>query len=152
MNPNARTVVSEMLRELESKIGATGFRLSEDGVCAFSCDNLPRVVLECPDEGPLLYLYAAVSPDLPKDRVREVLAAGFLGRETAGAAFALNPASGELTLWRALPAASRTPEEVMEAVSLFVETAGEWRARFTAGAGAGARNTGSALPFMPDLA
>lgn len=90
---NTQQAVNHMLEEVAARTGVSGLRLNDAGLCGLSYIDDLELVLECPENSPLLYLYAPLAP-LPDQGAevlfRQILKANFLGLETGGASFAIH--------------------------------------------------------------
>lgn len=90
---NTQQAVNHMLEEVAGRTGVSGLRLNDAGLCGLSYVDDLELVLECPENSPMLYLYAPLAPlpDQGTDPLfRQILTANFLGLETGGASFAIH--------------------------------------------------------------
>lgn len=117
---------------LETLGAATGLALAldEQGVCAVGHASGIDCALEVPADGDTIYLRAPLchwSPQNPARVAEFCLEAHFLGLETDGASFSIDPYDRELTLWKSLPIATLDGDALAARIVRFLETAAHWR-------------------------
>jgi len=120
-----------MLQEVAARTGVSGLQLDEAGLCGLSYADDLELVLECPENSPLLYLYAPLAP-LPDQGVkalfRQVLKANFLGLETGGASFAIHDRYNSVMLCHREAIDRLEDDYALETLlSNFIAMAGQWK-------------------------
>ncbi len=126
---DAQALVNGWLAALGAKAGLA-LRLDEEGVCGVGHVSGMDCAIEVPDGGNSLYLRAPLVswPPRQAQRIAEYcLQAQFLGLETDGASFAIDPRDGELVLWKCVPLAVLDEESMATLVVAFIEAAARWR-------------------------
>lgn len=126
---DAQALVNEWLAALGAKAGLA-LRLDEEGVCGVGHVSGMDCAIEVPDGGSSVYLRAPLASWPPRHALRIAeycLETQFLGLETDGASFAIDPRDGELVLWKCVPLAVLNEETLASLVVGFIEAAAGWR-------------------------
>ena len=126
---DAQALVNEWLAALGARAGLA-LKLDEEGVCGVGHVSGMDCAIEVPDGGRSLYLRSPLAswPPRQPQRIAECcLQAQFLGLETDGASFAIDPRDGELVLWQCVPLAALDQDAMASLVVGFIEAAARWR-------------------------
>lgn len=124
-----RTLVNGWLRGLGLQAHLS-LRLDEQGLCGIGHTSGIDCVVEVPDQAGRLYLWSPLMPWPclhPQLIAERCLGAHFLGVQTGGASFALDPSGTELMLWQMHPLAVLDEGRFASAVIEFIEQAAQWR-------------------------
>jgi len=103
--------------------------LDSDGVCAIGHSSGLDCVVEAPGDGSV-YLRVGIlpwEPEVHPDLAERCLVAQFMGRDTHGASFGVDPVDGQLVLWRERPLASLDEGSFCRLVVQILECADHWR-------------------------
>jgi len=125
----AQALVNTWLAALGARAGLA-LRLDEEGVCGVGHVSGMDCAIEVPDGGSSVYLRAPLMAWPPRQarRIAEhCLEAQFLGLETDGASFAIDPRDSELVLWKSVPVATLDEAALASLVVGFIEAAARWR-------------------------
>lgn len=126
---DAQALVNHWLVALGARTGLA-LGLDEEGVCGVGHASGMDCAIEVPDGGSSVYLRAPLMAWPPRQAplvAQYCLEAQFLGLETQGASFAIDPRDGELVLWRSVPVAVLDAEALATLVVGFIEAAARWR-------------------------
>lgn len=105
-------------------------QLDDHGICGIGHTTGIDCVVELPHRADVVYLRAALLPWPglhPELLTEHCLRGHFLGLQTGGASFAIDPAGEDLMLWRAQPVAALDEHRFCLAVLDFIEQAVRWR-------------------------
>jgi len=125
--------IDTILAEFGTRTGMGALRLGPQGTCRLIFDGEYIVDIEAPAGA--VHLSCTVGPadaDLGPAFVRRMLGANFMGRETGGAALALDEVASEVVMCRSLPTAGLTAQDFETAVEAFVAAVQVWRAEIDA--------------------
>jgi Tir chaperone family protein CesT len=115
--------VDDLLREFGSRTGLGTLARNRDGICRLIFDGGLVIDIEAPDHDPDLYITAAVGPletDAGSALLRDLLATNLMGKESAGAALALDQTRDEIVLCRQLPVEALTYRAFERAIESFL--------------------------------
>lgn len=102
-----RALVNDWLQHL-GRQSRVRIQLDDDGVCTIGHESGLDCAVEVPGNGSV-YLRVAMFPWEPEenpDLAERCLLASFMGIETGGAAFGVDPMDAELVLWQERPLSS----------------------------------------------
>lgn len=103
--------------------------LDDEGVCAIGHQSGLDCVVEAPGDGSV-YLRVGILPWEPEahpDLAERCLVAQFMGRDTHGASFGVDPVDGQLVLWQERPLISLDEKSFCQLVVQILECAAHWR-------------------------
>ena len=134
---NNRDLLNGCLAEISSRSGASLGQLNEAGVIGFNYKDTLPIALEAAPDQPIACVYADFGPVslLSRDRFcYKLLVANFLGRDTAGASFAVNEAERTLVLWCRFSLEGLDATKLEIVLNDFLATADKWSQRLIAAA------------------
>ncbi len=126
---DAQALVNQWLVALGGAAGLS-LRLDPEGVCGVGHASGMDCAIEVPEGGASVYLRApllAWPTRHPLRTAERCLEAQFLGLDTDGASFAIDPRDGELVLWKCVPVAALDAGAMARLVTGFLESAARWR-------------------------
>ena len=109
-------------------------RLDDEGVCAIGHQSGLDCVVEAPGNGSV-YLRVGILPWEPEahpGRAERCLIAQFMGRETHGASFGVDPVDGQLVLWQERPLSCLDEKSFSHLIVQILECAVHWRSAIPA--------------------
>lgn len=127
------TLVNHWLQELSRRTGV-GLRLDDEGVCTIGHESGLDCVVEVPGNGSV-YLRVALLPWEPEENphmAERCLLASFMGVNTGGAAFGVDPVDAELILWQERPLVSLNDASFYHLVTQILDNGVLWRLNLTA--------------------
>lgn len=122
------TVVNQWLEYLGQQT-RLALRLNDEGVCTIGHQSGLDCVVEAPGNGSV-YLRVGILPWEPEahpDQAERCLIAQFMGRETQGASFGVDPEDGELVLWQERQLTTLDEMSFCRFVVQILECAVHWR-------------------------
>jgi hypothetical protein len=125
-------LVNQLLAEIGSRSGVSLGELNDAGVIGFNYKDTLAVALEVAPDQPLGCIYADFGPVWLLSRERfcyKLLAANFLGRDTAGASFAVNETERTLVLWYRFSLEALDATKLQTILNDFLNTAEKWNQR-----------------------
>lgn len=133
MTLNETTVVNQWLAGLAAKAGLDGLGLDEQGGIALRYGDDIELLMELPEQSPVLHLYVPVL-QLPQGReqgavFRQLLARNLFALETQGATFALDEGNERIVLQYPLVVAHSDATVFERVVGNLLEAAVAWKAR-----------------------
>jgi hypothetical protein len=123
-----RAVVNQWLQYLSRRTGIP-LALNDDGICAVGHESGLDCVVEAPGDGSV-YLRVGILPWEPEadpDLAERCLIGQFMGRDTHGASFGVDPIDGELVLWQERPLVALDETSFSLLVVQILDTAVQWR-------------------------
>ena len=123
-----RALVNEWLAYLGG-LTRLPFHLDDDGMCTIGHASGLDCAVEVPGDGSL-YLRVGIlrwEPETYPDMAERCLVAQFMGRETHGASFGVDPVDGQLVLWQERPLGSLDEKSFCLLVARLLESAARWR-------------------------
>ncbi len=124
-----RDEVGRWLRHMGERIGFP-LVLDAEGVCAVGHSNGLECAIEVAEARREVFLRVPLMPwppARPEALAAQCLQAHFLGIDTAGGSFAVDPAGGELVLWASRSLEALDAQAFGSWVADFLEVAGRWR-------------------------
>jgi hypothetical protein len=109
-------------------------RLDDEGVCAIGHESGLDCVVEAPGNGSV-YLRVGIlqwEPEAHPGRAERCMIAQFMGRDTHGASFGVDPVDGQLVLWQERPLISLDEVSFCRLVVHILQNAVHWRSAIPA--------------------
>ncbi|MBV8969190.1 MAG: type III secretion system chaperone, partial [Verrucomicrobia bacterium] len=125
-------LVNHLLVEIGSRSGISLGELNDAGVIGFNYKETLAVALEVAPDEPIGCIYADFGPVSLLSRERfcyKLLVANFLGRDTAGASFAVNETERTLVLWKRFTLEALDATSLQSILNDFLTTADKWNQR-----------------------
>jgi hypothetical protein len=127
-NSNDTAVVNNWLEYLGRQTRLT-LRLDDEGVCAIGHQSGLDCVVEAPGNGSV-FLRVGILPWEPEAHphlAERCLVAQFMGRETQGASFGVDPVDGQLVLWKERRVTSLDEKSFCHLIVQILECAVQWQ-------------------------
>ena len=147
---NYREFLNHLLAEVSSRSGSSLGQLDDSGVVGFKYKDRLSIALESVPDQPIGCLHADCGSVSLLNRERfcyKLLAANFLGRDTAGGSFAVGELEGTLVLWYRFSLEALDAAALETILNRFLTTADTWNQLLTTAIG---ERAAAAVPDEPE--